>query len=82
MASNPQVVHHSDLEVVDPHLETKYQQGFANADGQSHHEPGGKTIWGLQATVFWLLMALVFVVLAAGIGGGVGGTLAVNNAKT
>jgi hypothetical protein len=45
---------------------------------------GGKserTVMGLRGTTFCLLLALIFVILAAGIGGGVGGTLAVNNAR-
>jgi hypothetical protein len=40
-----------------------------------------KTILGMRGATFCLFLALVFVILAAGVGGGVGGTLAVNNAK-
>lgn len=84
MAFSPQVVHHSDLEVAPPHTSPapKYEPNDAYVEGQPHYEPVQRMVWGLQPIVFWLLMALGFVVLAAGIGGGVGGTLAVNNAKT
>lgn len=41
----------------------------------------GRTICGLGLATFLWLLALVTVILVAGIGGGVGGTIAVNNAK-
>src|SRR5450432_4799961 len=41
-----------------------------------------RRICGLRAATFGLLLALVFVIIAAVGGGGVGGALAVNNAKT
>ncbi|TGJ84808.1 hypothetical protein E0Z10_g3968 [Xylaria hypoxylon] len=34
-----------------------------------------KTIWGLSVPVFWGLIVALFIILAAGIGGGVGGGL-------
>lgn len=40
-----------------------------------------RSICGLLPTTFLLSMALVLVILLAGIGGGVGGTVAVNNAR-
>ena len=40
-----------------------------------------KTICGVRRPTFWLSLALLFAILAAGIGGGVGGSLAVRNAK-
>jgi len=38
-------------------------------------------ICGFFPTTFFLSMALLLVIIIAGVGGGVGGTLAVNNAK-
>ena len=82
MNSSSQVAHHSDLEVVQPYIvpEAKYGHAYGYANDQLHHEPevqpaAGRNFWGLQPTVFWLLVALGFVLLAAGIGGGVGGGL-------
>jgi hypothetical protein len=46
-------------------------------------QPFGKSsrICGAQRQTFWLVMILLIVVLAASVGGGVGGSLAVENAK-
>lgn len=40
-----------------------------------------RTICGLQKKTFWLLLVLAIVVIGAAVGGGVGGAMAVNNAK-
>lgn len=83
MASSPQAAYHSGLEVAPPQVvpETKYGQGYGYSDPQPH-QPVDRTVCGVRPATFWLLLALLLVILAAGIGGGVGGTLAVNNAKT
>jgi hypothetical protein len=39
------------------------------------------TILGLQRQTFWFILILSIVVIAAAIGGGVGGSLAVQNAR-
>jgi len=44
--------------------------------------PKERKIWGLRTTTFWLSLALGIVVTAAIVGGGVGGSIAVSNAKT
>jgi hypothetical protein len=49
-------------------------------DGHYYY-PQRREIYGLRRTTFFLILALLIVVLAAGIGGGVGATNAVNNAK-
>ncbi|KAI0003427.1 hypothetical protein F4779DRAFT_602046 [Xylariaceae sp. FL0662B] len=43
--------------------------------------PQERTICGLRRTTFFLLVALIIVIIAAAVGGGVGGSLAVQNAK-
>lgn len=40
-----------------------------------------RTICGFAVATFWLSLALVLVVIVAAVGGGVGGSMAVNNAK-
>ena len=40
------------------------------------------TILGLRHPTFWLLLILIAVVIIAAVGGGVGGSLAVKNAKS
>ena len=83
---------HSGLEFVQPGFEQQHRPGFADAQGHypstgsqltekqprsSRHGSGNGTICGLRKPTFWLALALATViVLAAGIGGGVGGTQA------
>jgi anti-sigma-K factor RskA len=52
---------------------------FAPEKGQEIEVPSHKKLWKSQK--FWLILILVVVVIAAAVGGGVGGTLAVRNAK-
>ncbi|KAJ4163233.1 hypothetical protein LMH87_004974 [Akanthomyces muscarius] len=40
-----------------------------------------KKIMDMRPTTFWLLLVLVFVIIAVAVGGGVGGSMAVKNAK-
>ncbi|KAG4438079.1 hypothetical protein IFR05_006445 [Cadophora sp. M221] len=40
-----------------------------------------KTICGVRRPTFWLSLILIFVIIASGIGGGLGGTLAVRDIK-
>ena len=44
-------------------------------------QQGERTIFGLRRTTFFLSVALAVVIIAAAVGGGVGGTLAVQNAR-
>jgi hypothetical protein len=88
----PQVAIHEGLEVFEPRtnpakIET-YKQDAPYSEQQigGHYRPehdGGRerTLFGLRTTTFFLTLALILVILAAGIGGGVGATSAVNNAK-
>lgn len=86
----PEVYHpHSELEVTpQPVVLPKsyheaapgYSPGYYDAP-MKPHEVKEQRICGLRKTTFFLALALLLVILAAGIGGGVGGTMAVNNAK-
>ncbi len=83
---------HSGLEFVQPGFEQQHRPGFPDAAAQGNYpytgsqlpekQPrnsrhGNGTICGLRKPTFWLALALATViVLAAGIGGGVGGTQA------
>ena len=76
--------YHSGLEVAPepkPYVSprsTATQPYYPPETGAGHHE---KTTCGVRRLTFWLMLALLFVILAAGIGGGVGGGSAVHNAK-
>lgn len=50
-------------------------------DASDGNEKSGRTVLGMRNSTFCLLLALILVTLIAAIGGGVGGTMAVNNAK-
>ncbi|KAH7323592.1 hypothetical protein BKA65DRAFT_71369 [Rhexocercosporidium sp. MPI-PUGE-AT-0058] len=98
MSSSPEVFHpppHSDLEVSAPgqHQVTVADKFYSDQPQEAvppqyyHGSPEGdrrkeRTICGFRAATFFLSLALVLVILAAAIGGGVGGTMAVNNAKS
>lgn len=49
--------------------------------GLSERQPKSRGICGLPPPTFFLAVAVILVIMLAGIGGGVGGTLAVSNAK-
>ena len=50
-------------------------------DPYHHGQAGPATICGLRRSTFFLALALLMVIIAAAVGGGVGGSLAVQNAK-
>lgn len=85
--ATPQVVDHSQLEVVEQHLKpSAFQDRYST---QPHPDPQStynidsgskKTICGLRPTTFFLLLALICVIIAAAVGGGVGGRMAVISA--
>jgi hypothetical protein len=86
----PQVAIHEGLEVFEPRTNPAetYKQDAPYAEQQigGHYWPeqdGGRErkLCGLRTTTFFLTLALILVILAAGIGGGVGATSAVKNAK-
>lgn len=84
---------HSDLEVTSMQQRAVADKYYADRPEATTAESGPpqyfypqdgekkRTICGMRGTTFILAVALVLVILAAGIGGGVGGTMAVNNAK-
>ena len=78
----PQVAYGEGPEVFNPHqhqsiLEPQHvQPEFVPAP------PKKSGILGLPRQTFWLCLILLVVVIAAAVGGGVGGTLAVQNAKS
>jgi hypothetical protein len=65
-----------------PHQKGAYTASAApTGPGDYKEDKPERTIFGMRGATFCLLLALIFVIVAAGVGGGVGGTLAVNNAK-
>lgn len=86
---------HSNLEVLPNAYEKPPFVTTTNMAGQPQQyypptgsETGGfknpekeKTICGVRRPTFWLTLALVIVIIAAGVGGGVGGTLAVKKIR-
>lgn len=82
MSSDPQVLHHSELEVAPSQfVASKGPQPYDQQVVPGKFEEQKRTICGLRASTFLLLLVLLLVTLAAGIGGGVGGKMAVNSAK-
>jgi hypothetical protein len=68
---------------VDSGLEVAPQQQPAYGHYHPHQGQEGppQTILGLRRTTFFLSLALVAVIIIAAVGGGVGGSLAVQNAR-
>lgn len=89
MSSSPEVVTYSDMEAIPGQQKAVADKSYSEQDQNVppqyyYNSPDGskeRTICGLRTTTFFLTVALILVILAAGIGGGVGGTMAVNNAK-
>jgi hypothetical protein len=90
--TTPQVADHSQLEVVEqvskPYALQHYSMEPSAAPQSEYHLRGyngdsqsRKTICGFQLSKFLLSIALVCVIIAATVGGGVGGSIAVRNAK-
>lgn len=80
---NPNHLYSSQPEVAggDPRVpEKEVSPDVLSSKGYTSAAPGGergrRTILGLSVLVFWSLVVLLFVILAAGIGGGVGAGLA------
>lgn len=59
---------------------TKVEYSPGLYDGENG-PPSRRPICGLQPITFWVLVALVFILCAAAIGGGVGGSYAVQSHK-
>lgn len=65
-----------------PHQKGAYTASASpTGNGDYKDEKPERTILGMRGATFCLFLALIFVIVAAGVGGGVGGTLAVNNAR-
>lgn len=84
------VAEYPGLEVAKAGLETCVRPlEFMNANSQAEIAVLGlnegqresRRICGLPPPTFFLAAALILVIMLAGIGGGVGGTLAIDNAK-
>jgi hypothetical protein len=70
-------IYHGGLEVA-PNLPPPVKP---DANYPQHWPAQERTILGLRRPTFFLSLALAFVIIAAAIGGGVGGSMAVENAK-
>jgi len=72
------------LEVVPPQAKPfdgqQYQHAYYPGQGYPAPEPE-RTIFGVRRTTFFLSLALAIVIIAAAVGGGVGGSMAVENAR-
>lgn len=82
----PEVVPYSNLEHYNQDHSTysNYQnnnKSTAPLTDSTPYVPKKRKIAGLAPTTFWLLIALAVVTIAAAVGGGVGGSMAVANAK-
>lgn len=66
------------------HVMSQSQDGMLGSEQDSKYpfpNKGERMILGVRPPTFWLSLALVVVILAAAIGGGVSGNMAVQNAK-
>ena len=45
------------------------------------HEEKRTSVCGMRPVTFFLVLALIFTIVVAAVGGGVGGSMAVENAK-
>jgi hypothetical protein len=76
----------SDLEVVPQQTYLPYADKplpYNTAEGQpiGTYTENHRTIFGIRRITFFLLLVIIFLILAGAIGGGVGGSLAVQNAR-
>jgi hypothetical protein len=78
----PQVAYSDGPEVLEsyPHQAQAYPDYEPTLSAPRQHEDS--MILGLRRPTFWLCLILIAVVVIAGVGGGVGGSLAVQNAKS
>ena len=75
----PQVAYGDGPEVFHPY---PHQLEPPHAQALSSPEPAkSPNILGLRRQTFWLILILIAVVVTAAVAGGVGGSLAVQNAK-
>jgi len=76
---------HSNLEVNPMHNAQPVQGQWGHWNKEAAYKettlPSPKKIFGLARQTFWLLIALTLVVIVSAVGGGVGGSIAVQNAK-
>jgi len=81
-AAAPEVVPPDDKEnapVAQPDIRSHYYRSNADTGGKT--APKQQRICGLLAKLFWATMLGLVTILAAGIGGGVGGGLAARNKR-
>jgi hypothetical protein len=77
-------VYHSQPYQTQPHPQPQAQPQYNELAAPSHlplQPTKDKKILGLRRSIFWLSAVLLLVIIAAAVGGGVGGSLAVKNAK-
>lgn len=77
----PQVVHNNRPEVLYTHEDTNQKESLHAQTIPSPELAKNSNIFGPQRPTFWLLVILVAVVIIAAVGGGIGGSLAVQKAK-
>lgn len=73
----PQVVHRGD----GLHPYTPKQEMYPHYGGQHSEQRQPRTILGLRRRNFWILFGVILIIVAATIGGSVGGSLAVQRSK-
>ena len=76
-----EVTHGNDLPEVFHAPSQVKSYASALKKGFAHWLAAYPMICGLRRTTFWLLILLAIVIVAAAVGGGIGGSLAVQNAK-
>ena len=60
---------------------TKFER-YPEPYGETSEPKRSQNICGLRPVTFWILVALIFLICAGAIGGGVGGSLAVQSSKS
>jgi hypothetical protein len=80
--SLPQLAYNDGPEVMQPGPELAQPQPGYESTSLAPRPSKGSTILGLRRPTFWISLILLVVVIIAAVGGGVGGSLAVKNAKS
>jgi hypothetical protein len=81
-SSLPQVAYSDAPEAMAPLAQQAQAYHYYDPNLTAPEHPMGRTIFGLRRSTFWLCLVLIAVVIIAAVGGGVGGSIAVKNAKS
>ena len=81
MARDPQSAYSQDPELYIPPTAAQSYSNKPKVEGQYNALTEKSRICGLRRATFWLVLLLIFVIIVAAVGGGVGGSIAVKNAK-